>query len=82
VPELLGEIQARLQLTEAESERLLVRFRSLPADHPERFTLLRQLEISAAVAGELTDLEGLITGRSDTADHTAESAARRCRPRE
>jgi hypothetical protein len=24
----------------------------------------------------------LITGRSDTADHTAESAARRCRPRE
>jgi hypothetical protein len=33
--------------------------RSLPPDHPNRIALLRQLEIAAAVAGELESLLGL-----------------------
>jgi hypothetical protein len=36
------------------------RFRSLPPDHPERGALLRQLEIAAAVAGELESLLDLV----------------------
>jgi hypothetical protein len=58
--DLLSEIQTRLDLTEAESERNLRRFRSLPVDHPERIALLRQLEIAAAVAGELESLLSLV----------------------
>ena len=81
--ELLAEIQVRLRLNEVESERMLLRFRSLPADDSRRFALLRQLEIAAAVCAELTDLEGLITGRTDTPDHITESPARsKCRSRE
>jgi hypothetical protein len=57
--DLLGEIQTRLELTESESERMLRQFRSLPIDHPDRIALLRQLEIAAAVAGELESLLGL-----------------------
>lgn len=58
--DLLSEIQTRLDLTEAEVERMRRRFRSLPPAHPERGTLLRQLEIAAAVAGELGSLLGLV----------------------
>jgi hypothetical protein len=47
-------------MTEAESERMLRRFRSLPVDHRERIALLRQLEIAAAVAGELESLLDLV----------------------
>ena len=54
------EIQARLDLTEAESERMLRQFRSLPVDHPERIALLRQLEVAAAVAGEQESLLCLV----------------------
>jgi len=36
-----------------------LRFRSLSPDHPERGALLRQLEIAAAVAGELESLAAL-----------------------
>jgi hypothetical protein len=50
---IFAEIQARLDLMEAEVERMRRRFRSLPPDHPDRGALLRQLEIAAAVAGEL-----------------------------
>jgi hypothetical protein len=53
MPTIFAEIQARLDLTEAESERKLRQFRLLPVDHPERIALLRQLEIAAAVAGDL-----------------------------
>jgi hypothetical protein len=60
MPTIITEIQARLALREAESERMLLRFRSLPVDHSERFTLLHQLEIGAAVAGELESLLGLV----------------------
>jgi hypothetical protein len=81
--ELLGEIQIRLELTEVESERMRLRFRSLPEGHPERDRLLRQLEIAAAICAELADLEGLISGRKDFPDHPAESPARpECRARE
>jgi hypothetical protein len=51
-----SETQTPLELTESESERMLRQFRSLPVDHPERIALLRQLEIAAAVAGELESL--------------------------
>jgi hypothetical protein len=54
--DLLSEIQTRLDLTESDVERMRRRFRSLPSDHPERGALLRQLEIAAAVAGELESL--------------------------
>jgi hypothetical protein len=47
-------------MTEANVERMRRRFRSLPADHPERGALLRQLEIAAAVAGELESLLDLV----------------------
>ena len=50
--DLLSEIQTRLKMTESDVERMRLRFRSLPVDHPERIALLRQLEIAAAVAGE------------------------------
>jgi hypothetical protein len=62
--DLLSEIQTRLKMTEAESERMLRQFRSLPVDQPERMALLRQLEIAAAVAGELESLLGLGGERS------------------
>ena len=54
------EIQARLDLTEAEVERMRRPFRSLPPGHPERGALLRHLEIAAAVTGELESLLGLV----------------------
>lgn len=57
---IFDEIKARLDLTEAEVERLRRQFRSLPPDHPERGALLRQLEVAAAVAGELESLLGLV----------------------
>jgi hypothetical protein len=50
---IFTEIRTRLEMTEAESERMLLQFRSLPVDHPDRGVLVRQLEIAAAVAGEL-----------------------------
>jgi len=50
----------RLEMTEAKSERMLRQFRSLPVDHPEPIALLRQLEIAAAVAGELESLLSLV----------------------
>jgi hypothetical protein len=53
---LCAEIRTRLEMTEAESERMLGQFRSLPVDHPDRGVLLRQLEIAAEVAGELESL--------------------------
>ena len=58
--DLLSEIQTRLKMTEAESERMLRQFRSLPVDHPDRGVLVRQLEIAAAVAGELESLLSLV----------------------
>ena len=57
--DLLSEIQTRLDLTESDVERMRRRFRSLSPDHPERGALLRQLEIAAAVAGELESLAAL-----------------------
>jgi hypothetical protein len=54
------EIQTRLDLAEAEPERMLRQFRSLPVDHPERLALLRGLEISAAVAQELESLLNIV----------------------
>jgi hypothetical protein len=47
-------------MTEAESERMLRQFRTLPVDHPERIALLSQLEIAAAVAGKLESLLSLV----------------------
>jgi hypothetical protein len=59
--DLLGEIQTRLDLTESNVERMRRQFRSLPDDHPDRAVpLLRQLEIAAAVAGELESLLDLV----------------------
>jgi hypothetical protein len=43
---------------------MLRQFWSLPADHPDRGVLLRQLEIAAAVAGELESRLGLGGERS------------------
>jgi hypothetical protein len=60
MPTIFTEIRTRLEMTEAASERMLRQFRSLPADHPDRIALLRQLEISAAVAGELESLLSLV----------------------
>ena len=57
--DLLSEIQTRLDLTESDVERMRLRFRSLSPDHPERGALLRQLEIAAAVAGELESVDAL-----------------------
>jgi hypothetical protein len=57
---ICDEIRARLSLTEAESERMRRQFRSLPADHPDRGVLLRQLECSAAVCAELESLLSLV----------------------
>jgi hypothetical protein len=56
---MFNEIRTRLEMTESDVGRMRVRFRSLPPDHPERGALLRQLEIAAAVAGELESLLGL-----------------------
>jgi hypothetical protein len=56
MPTTFAEIQAGLDLTESEVERMRRQFRSLPPDHPERSALLRQLEMAAAVAGELESL--------------------------
>jgi hypothetical protein len=66
--DLLSEIQTRLDLTESDVERMRLRFRSLSPDHPERGALLRQLEIAAAVAGELESLLGLGGARSQQTD--------------
>ena len=38
---LCAEIRTRLKMTEAESERTLRQFRSLPVDHPDRGVLVR-----------------------------------------
>ena len=57
---IFSEIRTRLEMTEANVEWMRRRFRSLPADHPDRGVLLRQLEISAAVAGELESLLSLV----------------------
>jgi hypothetical protein len=56
---IFNEIRTRLAMTEADVERMRRRFRSLPADHPDRSALLRQLEIAAAVAAELESLLSL-----------------------
>jgi hypothetical protein len=67
VTPIFAEVKARLVLREAESERMLRRFRALPVDHPERVALLRQLEVAAGVAAELEsllDLEGRDAWRS------------------
>jgi hypothetical protein len=81
--EFLREIQTRLALTEENVEQLRTRWRALPSDHPRRDELLRRIEISAAVAGELLSLQSLILGRDVDAEHTAASLAQpRCRPRE
>jgi hypothetical protein len=53
---IFAEIATRLEMTEADVKRMRLRFRELPVDHPKRGDLLRQLEISAAVAGELESL--------------------------
>jgi hypothetical protein len=50
---LVGELRTRLTLVESNVEQMRRRFRSLPADHPDRGALLRQLEAAAAVASEL-----------------------------
>jgi len=39
---LCAEIRTRLKMTEAESERTLRQFRSLPVDHPDRGVLVRR----------------------------------------
>jgi hypothetical protein len=57
---IFSEIRMRLEMTEAKSERMLRQFRSLPVDHPERIALLRQLQIAAAIAGELESLLSLV----------------------
>jgi hypothetical protein len=81
--EFLREIQTRLALTEEHVERLRTRWLALPENHPGRRDLLRQIEISAAVAAELLDLLSLITGREvDTEPGAASLAQPRCRPRE
>jgi hypothetical protein len=60
MPTIFTEIQTRLALRESEVEQLRRRFRSLPGDHPGRDALRRQLEIGAAVAGELESLLELV----------------------
>jgi hypothetical protein len=57
------------ELTESNVERMRLRFRSLSPDHTERGALLRQLEIAAAVAGELESLLGLGGARSQQTDN-------------
>jgi hypothetical protein len=57
---MLSEIRMRLEMTEANVALLRTRWRGLPPGHPERGTLLRQLEIAAAVAGELESLLTLV----------------------
>jgi hypothetical protein len=56
------KIRTRLEITEANAEWMRRGFRSLPADHPERIVLLRQLEVAAAVAGELESLHLALCG--------------------
>jgi hypothetical protein len=63
--DLLAEVRTRLDLAEADVGRLRLRFRALPADHPERSVLLRQLEVSAAVAGALGALLELVGPESE-----------------
>ena len=58
--DLLGEIQTRLEMTEGHVALLRTRWRALPADHPDRGAVLRQLECAAAVAGELESLLTLV----------------------
>lgn len=60
MPTIYSEIQARLSLRESEVEQLRRRFRALPSGHPERAALRRQLEVGAAVAGELESLLELV----------------------
>jgi hypothetical protein len=57
---LFAQIRTRLEMTESDVERMRRQFGSLPPDHPDRGTLLRQLEIAAAVAGELESLLDLV----------------------
>jgi hypothetical protein len=60
-----------LDLTEAEVERMRLRFRELPANHPKRGDLLRQLEVAAAVAGELTSLLELVGPEAERSPYAA-----------
>lgn len=65
---------------------MLLHFRALPIDHPKRFELVRRLEVGAAICAELADLLGLIEGKVDRIDHSAEPSGnrpphRRGRPR-
>lgn len=57
--ELEAEIAARLELTEGHVDEMRTRWRKLPADDRKRPELLRQLEVSAAVCGELESLLSL-----------------------
>jgi hypothetical protein len=69
-----------LALTEEHVERLRTRWLALPENHPGRPELIRQIEVSAAVAGELLSLQSLILGRD--VDAEPGSPARQCRPRD
>jgi hypothetical protein len=62
--EVLPEIQARLRLAEERVEGLRRRYRSA-SEGDARIAVLRQLEVACAVAVELADLEGLVSGRPE-----------------
>ena len=62
--EILAEIRIRLRLVEDRVERMLRSYRAL-LPGATRDKVQRELDIAAGIAGELAELEGLVSARPE-----------------